>query len=133
MCKASDPFSALPIPWRLIEATSLFRPIRVLRGTGLVGAASAASLDDLVADHFAPHPTPDHVNRASLHSALRLLGDKPARFLETGSPGQEFTERAQRGAWRSVGPHIRRDIGLFVPMPISRMLAFGGRSASTRA
>jgi hypothetical protein len=78
-------FSSRSIPWRWIEAASLLRPIRVVRGSAVAAAPSTQSLDELVAQHFARHSTPDHINRVSLHAALGLLEGKPARIFETGS------------------------------------------------
>lgn len=98
-------FSRLPI-----LLSPLFQ-IRQYQGTGQ-SHASTATLDEIIEHHFATYSEPNHVNRASLTRALRLLDGNPARILETGS-----------SAWgtnssRLFDHYVRRFGGVFVTIDI---------------
>lgn len=63
-------------------ATSRFR--LEVRGRGADGPRGT-TLDELVEHHFSTWSEPQHLNRRSMHDALRRLDERPAVILETGS------------------------------------------------
>lgn len=46
---------------------------------------SYKDIDELIDHHFTKYSPPDHVCRPTMQAALRLLGERPACILETGS------------------------------------------------
>ena len=59
-------------------------PVRV-RGRNTAVRPAFASVEELVGEHFAMRSTPDHMNRGSLLETIRLLEERSATILETGS------------------------------------------------
>jgi hypothetical protein len=68
----------------VLAAAKAGLPIEV-RGRGALPGHKFHTSDELIEHHFATWSTPAHPNRPSLADTLRLLGERPAVILETGS------------------------------------------------